>query len=61
MEFHGLKSKFLGRDVRVVGKEEVICTKSTTQLDTQEFASYVDQIVAWAGSELSVNIPGPGE
>ncbi len=61
METHEvLKARFLGREVVTFAGKEVVRTKSTADLSTDEFANYLEQIIAWAASE-GIVIPPPGE
>lgn len=61
METHELlKAMFLGREVVTFAGQEVVRTKSTSSLSTDEFANYLEQIMAWAASE-GIVIQSPGE
>lgn len=53
------KKMFLAPNfVRMGSKEEQIAG-STTELSTKEFGEYVDRVIAFAGTELSMAIPPP--
>ena len=59
-EIHeALKYKLLPRTEVYVGEASIIVPKSTKSLTTKEFTSYVDSVIAFAASELSVSIPPP--
>ncbi|QDT46213.1 hypothetical protein Pan258_02300 [Symmachiella dynata] len=53
------KAWFLPRTFITMKGREYEVGKSTTSLSTEEFSRYVEQIKAWAGSELSISIPDP--
>ena len=53
-----LKEKFLGSERDSHGLKKI---RSTTDLTTDEFISYTNQVVIWAAQNLSVYIPGPNE
>lgn len=53
------KMKFLPRQFVEIAGDAYSISKSTTRLSTEEFGQYVDQIVAFAGTELSLSIPPP--
>lgn len=57
-EIHSvLKQMFLPRRFVVVGKSEHELHKTTTELTTEEFTLYLEQIRAWAGTELGIRLP----
>jgi hypothetical protein len=57
-EIHDLlKLKFLKRNI-VIGVEEEVIVKSTTELTKSEFMDYIASIQQWA-SELNIIIPDP--
>jgi len=55
------KMLLLDRKFMQVGKEEFMIPKSTTTLSTEEFSKYVEQVRAFAGTELGITIPDPNE
>lgn len=54
-----LKAKFLGRKFVTIGSVEVEVTKSTTDCTTEEFEHYLEQIRAFAATNLGIRIPLP--
>ena len=54
------KTLFLKRYVSI-GKKEIRITKSTTELDTNEFNEYCESIRVWCSFNLNLNIPEPNE
>ena len=56
-----LKTKFLPRVFVSIGGQTVEAVKSTTALDTMFFEQYLEQIRAFAATELQVVIPLPNE
>lgn len=54
-----MKQMFLPRQFLPFGGRTVELAKSTTDLTTQEFNEFVDRVVAFAGTELSLSIPPP--
>lgn len=57
-EIHSvLKQMFLPRRFVTVGKHEHELHKTTTELTTEEFSLYLEQIRAWASTELNINLP----
>lgn len=56
-----VKEMFLPRKFVKLGNHEVQTHKSTTELDTDEFEKYLEQIRAWASTELGITIPLPNE
>ncbi len=54
-----LKGKFLQKEVVSDQGEILKVTKSTTELSTVEFLTYIDDIVRWCASVLSYVIPEP--
>ena len=42
-----------------LGTLEATVSKSTTKLDTKEFAAYMDNVSAWARDELGIVLPTP--
>lgn len=55
-----LKREFLTEDRHINGVI-VKRTKSTTELDTQQFGEYIEHCVRFAAENLDVIIPPPGE
>lgn len=55
------KMEFLPRNFMTIAGLERAVRKSTTGLSVGEFAQYIDQVVAFAGRELRLAIPLPGE
>ena len=51
------KRMFRPKRFLTIGNKEVEITGTTTTLTTQEFAKYIDQIIIYAASELSIAIP----
>lgn len=61
-EIHSVfKEMFLPRKFITVGRREVETRKSTTELSQDEFHLYLEQIRAFAATELSIRIPNPNE
>lgn len=56
-----LKDKFLPRKFITLGKHEIELKKSTTDLNTIEFETFIEQVLAWASTELGLFIPTPNE
>jgi hypothetical protein len=56
-----LKWKFLPRQFITLAGEEIEVPKSTTQLSTNDFEIYLEQVRAFAATELSLAIPLPHE
>lgn len=55
-----LKQLFLKKEIVSAYTGEMLTTTgSTTELDTQEFENYIDQVVAWAAENLYLSIPPP--
>jgi len=54
-----LKKKFNSRIVRFSKGGSEIVGQSTSDLDTKEFASYVNQVKKWAKDEFGIGIPEP--
>lgn len=63
-EIHeGLKAKF---NPKVTVDEETaeaifITGETTTEMNKEEFSSYIDRIIEWASKSLNIVIPLPGE
>lgn len=55
------KRKFLQKEEIVIGNEVVMSTYSTTELTTKQFTDYINQIVAFASSELGIVLPDPAD
>ena len=53
--------KFLGYDVREFGSEKIAVVHSTASLDTKEFSDYMNEVAAFASSELGIVLPTPGD
>jgi len=51
------KQRFLPPRVIEIDGQQVMVPTSTTTLSTAEFAAYMDQVEAWAATELGVVIP----
>jgi hypothetical protein len=59
-EMHdAMRIKFLS--IRSTESAKLSTIRSTSKLTTSEFADFVDQIMRWAATDLSVYIPSPGE
>jgi hypothetical protein len=56
-----LKYKFLRRESITKDEKHFERSASTAELDTIEFIKYISDIVVWASSELSLQIPEPNE
>lgn len=56
-----LKAMFLPRSFIRLGDKEQQITKSTTTLTTMEFETYLEQVRAFAATELGIVIPMPHE
>lgn len=56
-----LKAMFLPRKFVQLGAHEIETVKSTAELDTIEFETYLERIRAWASTELGIIIPNPNE
>ena len=56
-----MKDKYLPKVYVSIKGEERELTKSTTALDTMFFESYLEQVRAFAATELSMTIPLPHE
>ena len=55
------KEMFLPRKFINIGNHEVQTSKSTTELTTDEFEKYLQQVRAWADTGLGIRIPLPNE
>lgn len=53
--------KFLGYDVREFGSEKIAVVRSTASLDSSQFSEYMDQVSAFASSELGIVLPSPDD
>lgn len=51
-----MKARFLPRQFIVINGEEMQAHKSTTQLTVPEFAQFVDQVSAFAATELGITL-----
>lgn len=61
-EIHlAVKDMFLPRKFIALGSREVEIRKTTTDLTPTEFSSYIEQVRAWAATELNCSIPSPNE
>jgi len=62
-EMHELiKTKFLGTDLCVQSTGEVIrIPRSTAILNTKEFGEFLEEVIAWAVTDMGCYIPHPGE
>lgn len=49
-----MKLKFLPRQIVAVGDEEMPIAASSSKLDTAAFSAFVEQVMAFASSELGV-------
>lgn len=49
--------KFLGYDTREFGNEKIAIVKSTANLDTAQFSEYMNQVEAFASTELGILLP----
>jgi hypothetical protein len=56
-----LKAKLLPREYLMIGKETQQVTKSTAQLSTDMMEAYLEQVRAFAATELGLHIPLPHE
>ena len=57
-----LKGKFLKKELASDQTGEVIeVTRRTKDLNTVDFATYVDDIIRWSAEFLGISIPLPGE
>lgn len=56
-----IKEKFLPPVFMKLGNTEVQVRKTTTSLTTREFELFLESLRIWAGSELGITIPLPGE
>lgn len=54
-----MKDMFLPRKFLKLGTKEVCLNKTTTDLTTTEFQTYLEQIRAWAVQELGLQVPDP--
>lgn len=55
------KHKFNGDVVHLPKGGMVIVAKTTSDLDTKEFASYINRVVQWAQEEFDIIIPSPAD
>ena len=55
------KIKFLGLEAKQVLDGAVYRGKSTTKLDTKQFTDYIEKIVRFASTELSIALPDPND
>lgn len=55
-----LKHKFLRKTITAGGERQDI-TRSTTDLTTAEFNTYLDQCAAWLTDMFGIVLPAPGE
>lgn len=55
------KQKFLNTYARVIYGEEVKCVQSTTELQTDEFTKYLENIQLWVAEELGITLPNPDD
>ena len=53
------KYKFLPRTEVSMGESSMSVPKSTKMLTTKGFTEYLDRVIAFAASELSISIPPP--
>lgn len=53
--------KFLGYDVHEFGNDKIAVVRSTSRLDTKAFSEYMDQVSAFASSELGIVLPSPDD
>lgn len=53
--------KFLGYDTKEFGNEKIAIVKSTATLDTAQFAEYMNQVEAFASTELGIVLPTPND
>lgn len=53
--------KFLGYDTKEFGDEKIAIVKSTSNLDTAQFAEYMNQVEAFAAVELGIILPHPDD
>lgn len=56
-----VKDMFLPRKFLKLGSREVEVRKTTTDLTFTEFQTYLEQVRAWASTELGLAIPLPNE
>lgn len=56
-----LKRRFLTVSKRLNEEEYIDRTRSTTELDKEEFSAYIEHCVQFAAEYLSTVIPPPGE
>jgi hypothetical protein len=54
-----MKYRFLPRTEVVIGETSASVPKSTKSLKTKEFNEFIERVVSFAASELSINIPPP--
>lgn len=50
---------FIGSNKHIVFGKEVFTSPTTTELNTKQFTDYVEQVRAWAQTELGINLPDP--
>ena len=53
--------KFLGYDTKEFGNERIAIVKSTANLDTAQFSEYMNQVEAFASTELGIVLPSPND
>jgi hypothetical protein len=56
-----LKQKFNYERVVTVDGEAIDIGKTTTEMNKEEFGSYIDRIIEWAAMTLEITIPLPNE
>lgn len=55
-----LKVKFLGTETRVLGGEEFVIARSTTNLNTKEFTNYLEKMRD-LGNTMDIRLPLPDD
>lgn len=54
-----IKNKFMSRKIIEIAGIKQEIPISTTELTTTQFQDYIEQVTAWAGQTLNVEIPKP--
>lgn len=54
-----LKTKFNYERLVTADGEVIDIPKTTTELNKDEFGSYIDRIIEWAATSLEISIPAP--
>lgn len=55
------KKEFLGYDIKEIGGKRIAIVRSSSSLTTEEFTEYLNNVEAFAATELGIILPHPDD